>query len=81
MQKYNICECKIFCGPGYLCQGCTNLPAKHSNDEFDGGITGSESDNDSDGSLSHDSLAEEINTDDFNFEISHPACILTAYLI
>lgn len=73
--KNNICGCrkkKSYCGPVCLCQGCINLPATHNNDDFDDGSTGSESDTASDCSTSDDILAEEIITDDFNFEISDP---------
>ena len=80
--KNNICGCwkkRSFCGPGCLCQGCTNLPETHNSDDFDDGIhsTDSESDSTSDGSTSDDRgddiLAEEIITDDFHFEISDTA--------
>ena len=43
--KNNMCGCRKkgkFCGPGCLCQGCTNLPAT-SNYDLDDGSTDSES--------------------------------------
>ena len=62
------CKKGSFCGPGCLCQGCTNLPAS-SNSDLDDGSTGSESEA-SDKYSSDDMLTEEIVTDDFDFEIT-----------
>ena len=46
--KNNTCGCRkktSFCGPGCLCQGCTNLPITQS-DDFDDDKTETESDSD-----------------------------------
>ena len=69
--KTNICGCrkkKIHCGPGCLCQGCTNLLTTIN----DIGDDSTDSESDTSDSSSDEILAQEIIPDEFNFEIPDP---------
>ena len=63
---------RSFYGSGCLsvCQGCTNSPATHDSGDLDDESTSTESTTASDGLICDDILAEEIITDDCNFEMS-----------
>ena len=54
-----------------VCQGCTNSPATHDNSDLDDDSTSTKSTTALDGLICDDILAEEIITDDFNFEIGY----------